>query len=109
MTLERKKSKKWSNNNNSNSSSNNNVNVNGHLSTIGIEMPGSIAAGRREQMALQHAQRKMRIAHYGRSKSANFEAKVAPLVDSLGINNKGGEQPALLERRCSSITPNSGN
>lgn len=74
---------------------------------MGIEMPGSIAAGRREQMALQHAQRKMRIAHYGRSKSANFEAKVVPLVDSLGINHKGGEQPTLLERRCTSVTPNS--
>ncbi|OMO68926.1 Methyladenine glycosylase [Corchorus capsularis] len=62
-----------------------------------IEAPGSIAAVRREQVALQQAQRKMRIAHYGRSKSAKFESQVVPL------DTKSTEE----EKRCSFITPNS--
>lgn len=73
-----------------------------YSSTLIIESPGSIAAVRREQMALQHAQRKMRIAHYGRSKSANFESKV---IDNNMPTNTSDEQ----EKRCSFITANSGN
>ncbi|XVF87931.1 hypothetical protein PTKIN_Ptkin19aG0008300 [Pterospermum kingtungense] len=65
---------------------------------ISYSSPGSIAAVRREQMALQQAQRKMKIAHYGRSKSAKFESKVVPL-DS--------KSAAEEEKRCSFITPNS--
>ena len=72
-----------------------------YSSSLITEAPGTIAAGRREQMALQHAQRKMRIAHYGRSKSANFE-RVAP-TDTMEA--KAGEED---HKRCSFITANSG-
>lgn len=74
-----------------------------YSSSLITEAPGSIAAVRREQMALQHAQRKMRIAHYGRSKSAKFE-KVVPLLDSLPRTKTSEEE----EKRCSFITSNSG-
>ncbi|KAH1188484.1 hypothetical protein GLYMA_15G217300v4 [Glycine max] len=72
-----------------------------YSSTLITESPGSIAAVRREQMALQHAQRKMKIAHYGRSKSAKF-ARVIPLEPSTNLTSKTSE-----EKRCSFITANS--
>ncbi|KAF4389039.1 hypothetical protein F8388_026768 [Cannabis sativa] len=75
-----------------------------YSSSLITDSPGSIAAGRREQMALQHAQRKMKIAHYGRSKSAKFERN---LIDSnpldstipytLLIMMKNGESQMLFE------------
>ncbi|KAJ9168551.1 hypothetical protein P3X46_020057 [Hevea brasiliensis] len=71
-----------------------------YSSLLIVEAPGSIAAVRREQMALQHAQRKMRIAHYGRSKSAKFESNVVPIDSST-------TKPDEEEKRCSFITPNS--
>lgn len=74
-----------------------------YSSSLITEAPGSIAAGRREQMALLQAQRKMRIAHYGRSKSEKFE-KVVPFDSSSDITTKPTEE----EKRCSFITPNSG-
>lgn len=43
-----------------------------YSSSLITDSPGSIAAVRREQVALQQAQRKMKIAHYGRSKSAKY-------------------------------------
>jgi DNA-3-methyladenine glycosylase I len=67
------------------------------------EAPGSIAAVRREHMALQQAQRKMKIVHYGRSKSAKFE-NIVPFDSSSNITTKIAEE----EKRCSFITPNSG-
>ncbi|KAG6625190.1 uncharacterized protein LOC122299816 [Carya illinoinensis] len=73
-----------------------------YSSSLITESPGSIAAGRREQMALLQAQRKMRIAHYGRSKSEKFE-KVVPSDYSSDITSKRTEE----EKRCSFITPNS--
>lgn len=74
-----------------------------YSSSLITESPGSIAAVRREQVALQQAQRKMRIAHYGRSKSAKFENVVA--FDSpTNMTTKSSEE----EKRCSFITPNSG-
>ncbi|KAK7313818.1 hypothetical protein VNO77_39020 [Canavalia gladiata] len=73
-----------------------------YSSTLITESPGSIAAVRREQMALQHAQRKMKIAHYGRSKSAKFE-RVVPLDPSSNLTSKTSEE----EKRCSFITANS--
>lgn len=117
-SLERKKSKKWGViNNNNNAAAHNGYDpmgggidpamLLGYSSSLITEAPGSIAAVRREQMALQHAQRKMKIAHYGRSKSAKFESRVSPLVESLG-NIKTSETP-VHERRCTSVTPNSGN
>ncbi|EEF46588.1 DNA-3-methyladenine glycosylase, putative, partial [Ricinus communis] len=75
-----------------------------YSSSLIVESPGSIAAVRREQMAFQHAQRKMRIAHYGRSKSAKFEANNVFPIDSLtNISTKSDEE----EKRCNFITPNS--
>ncbi|KAM6582789.1 hypothetical protein CsatB_009791 [Cannabis sativa] len=74
-----------------------------YSSSLITDSPGSIAAGRREQMALQHAQRKMKIAHYGRSKSAKFERN---LIDSNPLDstvNKTNDE----EKRCSFITANS--
>ncbi|CAN6553669.1 unnamed protein product [Malus baccata var. baccata] len=65
------------------------------------EAPGSIATARREQVATMQEQRKMRIAHYGRIKSAKYEGKVVPL-DSSQPNDFSQEK-----RRCSFITPNS--
>ncbi|KAM1004148.1 hypothetical protein ACFX13_004447 [Malus domestica] len=73
-----------------------------YSSSLITEAPGSIAAGRREQMALQHAQRKMKIAHYGRSKSANLE-RVVPVDASGNVEAKAAEE----EKRCSFITANS--
>ena len=66
------------------------------------EAPGSIAAVRREQVAAQQALRKLKIAHYGRSKSTltNFtSSKVVPLVHP---------SPHPHPQRCSFITPTSG-
>ncbi|KAM7500425.1 hypothetical protein LguiA_024839 [Lonicera macranthoides] len=64
-----------------------------------VEAPGSIAAARREHVANMQVQRKMKIAHYGRTKSGKFEGKVDNLVDSSANVRE--------EKRCSFITPNS--
>lgn len=67
-----------------------------------IEAPGSIAAARREQVANMQVQRKMKIAHYGRSKSAKYDPYLN-LIDNI--------EPTLTvteDKRCSFITPNSG-
>lgn len=74
-----------------------------YSSSLITDSPGSIAAVRREQMALQQAQRKMKIAHYGRSKSAKFERLVVPLDPSTTLTTKITEE----EKRCSFITANS--
>lgn len=65
------------------------------------EAPGSIAAVRREQVAAQQALRKLKIAHYGRSKSTiNFtSSKVVPLLHP---------NPNPLPQRCSFLTSTSG-
>ncbi|XP_044505303.1 probable GMP synthase [glutamine-hydrolyzing] [Mangifera indica] len=84
---------------------NNNIEASlSYSSSLVVESPGSIAAVRREQMALQHAQRVMRIAHYGRSKSAKFEAKIVPIDDS---NSTTTTKVTEEEKRCGFITPNS--
>ncbi|KAL2926754.1 putative GMP synthase [glutamine-hydrolyzing] [Bienertia sinuspersici] len=114
-TLERKKSKKWTtaiSKNNGNDhvhvaidppSPNYNV-ITSYSSSLLMDSPGSVAAVRREQMALQTAQRKMKIAHYGRSKSAKFSSnKVSPLVQSLGNINTSDQTPPTCDRRCTSI------
>ncbi|CAL0335129.1 unnamed protein product [Lupinus luteus] len=74
-----------------------------YSSSLITDSPGSIAAVRREQVALQQAQRKMKIAHYGRSKSAKFERLVVPLHPSITLTSKTIEE----EKRCSFITANS--
>ncbi|KAK1576570.1 hypothetical protein Q3G72_015017 [Acer saccharum] len=107
-TLERKKSKSFKE-----ASSSGHVLGNSYTeasltysSSLIVESPGSIAAVRREQMALQHAQRKMRIAHYGRSKSAKFESnKIVPLHDHNDHNSSTDQEED--HKRCSFITANS--
>ncbi|WOG85509.1 hypothetical protein DCAR_0104698 [Daucus carota subsp. sativus] len=64
-----------------------------------VEAPGSIAAARREQVANMQVQRKLKISHYGRTKSARFESAVVPLDDA--------STTAPEEKRCSFITSNS--
>lgn len=71
-------------------------------SSLIVEAPGSIAAARREHVAIMQEQRKLRIAHYGRTKSAKFEGKV-PGLDSFA----NGDNNDREEKRCSFITPNS--
>lgn len=73
-----------------------------YSSSLITDSPGSIAAVRREQVALQQAQRKLKIAHYGRSKSAKFE-RVVPFDPSSTLASKTNEE----EKRCSFITVNS--
>ncbi|RZC67591.1 hypothetical protein C5167_011282 [Papaver somniferum] len=72
-------------------------------SSLIVESPGSIAAARREQVTLIQAQRKMKIAHYGRSKSAKFEGNIIPVIDTS--SNTLVTSPR--EKRCSFITGNS--
>lgn len=69
-----------------------------------VENPGSIAAARREQVANLQVQRKMKIAHYGRTKSARYEGNLVQLDHILDHNANVLDQ----EKRCSFITPNSG-
>ncbi|KAL5813345.1 hypothetical protein ACOSQ3_028295 [Xanthoceras sorbifolium] len=78
-----------------------------YSSSLIVESPGSIAAVRREQMALQHAQRKMRIAHYGRSKSAKFESKIVPLDNDNSSSRLATKTTEEDQKRCSFITVNS--
>ncbi|XVE53407.1 hypothetical protein DITRI_Ditri03aG0000500 [Diplodiscus trichospermus] len=101
-TLDRKKSKSFKEGMGNGLSSCNEPISLSYSSSMIVEAPGSIAAVRREQMALQQAQRKMKIAHYGRSKSAKFESKVVPFDSSSAVTKSGEE-----EKRCSFITPNS--
>ncbi|TXG48406.1 hypothetical protein EZV62_027700 [Acer yangbiense] len=67
-----------------------------------VDSPGSIAAARREQVAIMQEQRKMKIAHYGRTKSAKFEGKVSDGQLDSSLTGVVGK-----EKRCSFITPNS--
>lgn len=70
-----------------------------YTSCLITEAPGSIAAVRREQVAAQQALRRLKIAHYGRSKSTltNFNSsKVVPLI-----------HPQPHPQRCSFLTPTS--
>uniref|UniRef100_A0A6N2K300 Uncharacterized protein n=1 Tax=Salix viminalis TaxID=40686 RepID=A0A6N2K300_SALVM len=66
-----------------------------------VEAPGSIATARREQVAVMQEQRKMRIAHYGRTKSAKYQGKIVP------ANSPATSTFPREEKRCSFITPNS--
>ncbi|KAG8078204.1 hypothetical protein GUJ93_ZPchr0007g3580 [Zizania palustris] len=61
---------------------------------------GSIAAAQREHAALAQAQRKMRIAHYGRTASfSRVEGKVSATATGTA------DVPGHDEKRCSFITP----
>ncbi|XP_023768948.1 uncharacterized protein LOC111917499 [Lactuca sativa] len=67
-----------------------------------VDSPGSIAAARRKQVAAMQVQRKMKIAHYGRSKTNNYDgcSKLTSFSDTTTFNVRE-------EKRCSFITPNS--
>lgn len=98
-----KKSKKSSNGGNvTNSAENLSPSSLKYSSSLIVEAPGSIAAARREQVAIMQVQRKMRIAHYGRTKSAKYEGKVIPLDPSATTTTTVKE-----EKRCNFITSNS--
>ncbi|CAA3022624.1 dual specificity kinase splA-like [Olea europaea subsp. europaea] len=78
-------------------------------SSLIVEAPGSIAAARREQVAIMQEQRKLRIAHYGRTKSIK---KVVP--DNNNNNHRHHSSSVTnnaavrdQEKRCTFITPNS--
>lgn len=75
-----------------------------YSSSLIVEAPGSIAAARREQVAIAQVQRKMKIAHYGRTKSAKYEGKVSSLDPSFASVVSPNPR---VEKRCSFITPNS--
>ncbi|KAF3637556.1 hypothetical protein BC332_04975 [Capsicum chinense] len=75
-----------------------------YSSSLIVEAPGSIAAARREQVAIAQVQRKMKIAHYGRTKSAKYEGKVSSLDPSFASVVSPNPRE---EKRCSFITPNS--
>lgn len=66
-----------------------------------VTVPGSIAAAQREKTTLMQAQRKMRIAHYGR-----VPGKVVPLSSSPPGSMDGGSNEE--SNRCCLITSNSG-
>ncbi|CAO2182624.1 unnamed protein product [Urochloa humidicola] len=74
-----------------------------------FEPAGSIAAAQREHAAQAQAQRKMRIAHYGRTASfSRVEGKVGATATATGA----AAEPAVPvsptghdEKRCSFITP----
>ncbi|KAL3833834.1 hypothetical protein ACJIZ3_008570 [Penstemon smallii] len=78
-----------------------------YSSSVIVESPGSIAAARREQVANLQEQRRMRIAHYGRT--TNSKSKLLPIDNNTdndqSTNNVDSVQQ--LEKRCSFITPNS--
>ncbi|KAI3455763.1 hypothetical protein Pfo_012426 [Paulownia fortunei] len=80
-----------------------------YTSSAIVEAPGSIAAARREQVAILQEQRKMRIAHYGRTTTKSSPGKLLPpdnddQYSSLLPNSLNAVQQ---EKRCSFITPNS--
>lgn len=74
-----------------------------HHVPVSIDVAGSIAAAQRVQTAIVQAQRKMRIAHYGRTKSM-VERKSASVVDATIYETTGCQD----EKRCSFITNYSG-
>ncbi|PHT35817.1 hypothetical protein CQW23_23517 [Capsicum baccatum] len=76
------------------------VKNNNNSSIMVLEVAGSIAAARREQVANMQVQRKQRIAHYGRTNSAKFNE--AKLITAAAVDSSSKEG-----RRCSFITPNS--
>ncbi|KAK1280546.1 hypothetical protein QJS04_geneDACA014304 [Acorus gramineus] len=72
-------------------------------SSLDAKAPGSIAAARREEATMRQAERKMKIAHYGRTMKAKVVSAppVVVVVEEEEVNN--GQE----EKRCSFITSNS--
>jgi DNA-3-methyladenine glycosylase I len=74
-----------------------------------FEPAGSIAAARREHAAQAQAQRKSRIAHYGRTASfSRVEGRVGGAT-AAAEPAVPASPTGLDEKRCSFITPYSGN
>ncbi|XP_031473320.1 uncharacterized protein LOC116245868 [Nymphaea colorata] len=69
------------------------------FSSILLKSPGSIAAARREQVSLLQAQRKQKIAHYGRTPKAG----VKPLQEEPLTPTSEAQE----HKKCNFITPNS--
>ncbi|XP_071707394.1 uncharacterized protein [Rutidosis leptorrhynchoides] len=74
-----------------------------------VDAPGSIATATREQITVMKYQRKMKIAHYGRSVSAKYDScsKLSSLLDPHALINTTTINNVIEEKRCSFITPNS--
>ncbi|KAI7737841.1 hypothetical protein M8C21_020175 [Ambrosia artemisiifolia] len=73
-----------------------------------VNAPGSIAAAWREQKEVMQVQRKMKIAHYGRSvKSVKYDSckKVTSLFDPKSLIDSKSVSNVPEEKRCSFITP----
>lgn len=74
-----------------------------------LEAAGSIAAAQREHAAQAQAQRKSRIAHYGRTASfSRVEGRVGATATAEPAV-PASPTTGLDEKRCSFITPYSGN
>ncbi|KAK4345006.1 hypothetical protein RND71_035182 [Anisodus tanguticus] len=71
-----------------------------------LEVAGSIAAARREQVANMQVQRKQKIAHYGRTNSAKYEAKLVE-SSSASAANSSKNSSSREAKKCSFITLNS--
>ncbi|KAF8716738.1 hypothetical protein HU200_025823 [Digitaria exilis] len=67
---------------------------------------GSIAAAQREHVAQAQAQRKMRIAHYGRTASfSRVEGRVGATATAAAGDSVPASPTGQDEKRCSFITP----
>lgn len=74
-----------------------------------FEPAGSIAAAQREHAAQAQAQRKLRIAHYGRTASfSRVEGRVGATATAADPAAVPASPTGLDEKRCSFITPYSG-
>ncbi|KAJ6846288.1 uncharacterized protein M6B38_279595 [Iris pallida] len=79
---------------------------NSYEALLADRAPGSIAAAQREQASLAQAQRKMKIAHYGRT-PAKLEKEAATAAAPVVVVNAATVANSQEEKRCSFITPNS--
>ncbi|KAL8034017.1 hypothetical protein ABFX02_13G193400 [Erythranthe guttata] len=71
-----------------------------YTSSAIVDAPGTIAAARREQVAITQEQRKLRISHYGRTSSSDHHHQYSSSLPTINNNNH-------FIQRCSFITPNS--
>ncbi|KAL7089787.1 hypothetical protein ACP275_13G204400 [Erythranthe tilingii] len=73
-----------------------------YTSSAIVDAPGTIAAARREQVAITQEQRKLRISHYGRTSSSDHHHQYSSSLPTINNNNNNH-----FIQRCSFITPNS--
>ncbi|MFS8019199.1 putative DNA-3-methyladenine glycosylase I [Helianthus anomalus] len=79
-----------------------------YLPEMIVNVPGSIAAAWKEQVEVMQVQRKMKIAHYGRSiKSAKYDSckKITSLYGLKSAIDRSPVSNVTEEKRCSFITP----